>query len=82
MDPGFAPGTNSPEPGGLSGREIITGVRLAAEGGLAGFDVVEVSPDFDAASGTTSVLAARLMVETLCCLAAERAGKRHGWAYR
>lgn len=71
VDPAFAPRTNSPEPGGLTAREIIRGVRIAARDGFAGFDLVEVSPDFDSRSGTTSVLAARL-VEALCCLAALR----------
>ena len=82
VDPAYAPATNSPEPGGLTSREIITGVRLAAQGGFAGLDVVEVSPDFDAATGATSVLAARLLVEALCCLAAERAGDRGGVGVR
>ena len=79
VDPAFAPGTNSPEPGGLTAREIIRGVRIAARNGFAGFDLVEVSPDFDTASGTTSVLAARLTAEALCCLAAVRADKRDAW---
>lgn len=79
VDPAFALGTNSPEPGGLTSREIIRGVRVAGRDGFVGFDVVEVSPDFDTASGTTSVLAARLMVEGLCCLAAVRAGCKDAW---
>lgn len=79
VDPAYAPGTNSPEPGGLTSREIIDGVRIAARDGFAGFDIVEVSPDFDSASGTTSTLAARLGVEALCCLAACRAGRRDAW---
>jgi agmatinase len=79
VDPAFAPGTNSPEPGGLTSREIIRGLRTAARDGFAGFDIVEVSPDFDDASGTTSVLAARLMAEALACLAAVKADRRDGW---
>jgi agmatinase len=79
VDPAFAPGTNSPEPGGLTAREIIRGVRIAARDGFAGFDLVEVSPDFDTVSGTTSVLAARLVAEALCCLAAKRAGRQDAW---
>jgi arginase family enzyme len=63
VDPASAPGTNSPEPGGLTSREIIRGVRIAARDGFAGFDLVEVAPDFDNHSGTTSVLAGRLMAE-------------------
>lgn len=82
VDPAFAPGTNSPEPGGLTSREIITGVRIACRDGFAGFDVVEVSPDFDAESGTTSLLAARLVNEAICCLAAPKAGFKDRWKFR
>ncbi len=79
VDPAYAPGTNSPEPGGLTSREIISGVRCAARDGFAGFDIVEVSPDFDNVSGNTSTLAARLGVEALCSLAAFRSGHRDAW---
>lgn len=79
IDPAYAPGTNSPEPGGLTAREIIRGVRVAAREGFAGFDLVEVAPDFDHPSGTTSVLAARLGAEALACLAARRAGCEDAW---
>ncbi|RVB82876.1 arginase family protein, partial [Mesorhizobium sp. M7A.F.Ca.AU.002.04.1.1] len=79
VDPAFAPATNSPEPGGLTSREIIRGVRIAARDGFAGFDLVEVSPDFDASSGTTSILAGRLLAEALFCLAAKRAGRQDAW---
>ena len=67
------------EPGGLTAREIIRGVRIAARDGFAGFDLVEVSPDFDSASGTTSILAARLLAEALFSLAAHRAGRPDCW---
>lgn len=79
VDPAFAPGTNSPEPGGLTSREIIRGVRIAARDGFAGFDLVEVAPDFDNDSGTTSVLAGRLLAEALFCLAASKAGLQDTW---
>lgn len=79
VDPAYAPGTNSPEPGGLTAREIIRGVRIAARDGFAGFDVVEVAPDFDNVSGTTSTLAARLMAEVLASLAAVRLGRQDAW---
>jgi agmatinase len=81
IDPAYAPGTNSPEPGGLTSREIIRGVRVACRDGFAGFDVVEVSPDFDSRSGSTSVLAARIMAEALCCLAASRNGQQDRWRH-
>lgn len=79
IDPAYAPATNSPEPGGLTSREIIRGVRVAGRDGFAGFDVVEVSPDFDDRSGSTSVLAARIMAEALACLAASRSGREDAW---
>ena len=79
VDPAWAPGTNSPEPGGLTGREILEGVRICCRGGFAGFDVVEVSPDFDSASGQTSLLAARLGAEALACLAAKKQGRQDAW---
>lgn len=79
VDPAFAPGTNSPEPGGLTSREIIAGVRTVARDGFQGFDIVEVCPDFDTASGTTSILAARIGAEALCCEAARRAGRVDAW---
>ena len=81
IDPAYAPGTNSLEPDGMTLREIINGVRLAAENGFCGFDVVEVLPDFDAKSGITCTLAARMMVEVICCLAARRCDKIGAWDY-
>ncbi|MDR0809990.1 MAG: agmatinase family protein [Gemmobacter sp.] len=81
VDPAFAPATNSPESGGLTAREIIRGLRIVARDGFSGFDLVEVSPDFDSASGTTSVLAARLLAEALFCLAASRGGKQDRWRH-
>lgn len=81
IDPAYAPATNSPEPGGLSSREIIRGVRIAGRDGFAGFDVVEVSPDFDNRSGSTSILAARIMAEALACLAASRSGRKDAWRH-
>src|SRR5437764_1282277 len=45
VDPGMAPGTGTPEPGGLTGRQLLDAVRrIAMEMPLAGMDVVEVSP--------------------------------------
>jgi agmatinase len=72
VDPTFAPATNSPEPGSLTSREITQALRIAASRGFVGLDVVEVSPDFDTRSGTTAILAARLVCEAICCIAATR----------
>ncbi len=67
LDPAFAPGTGTPEPGGLTSHqalEIIRGCRGLA---LVGADLVEVSPPYDA-SGNTALLAANLLFEMLCVL--------------
>ena len=69
LDPAFAPGTGTPEVGGLSvwqGLEIARGCHgLNTVGG----DVVEVSPPYDR-SGNTALLAANLLFEMLCVLPA------------
>jgi guanidinobutyrase len=67
LDPAFAPGTGTPEIGGLTtiqGMEIIRGCRGLE---LVGGDLVEVSPPYDP-FGTTSLLAANLLYEMLCVL--------------
>lgn len=67
LDPSFAPGTGTPEIGGLTiwqGIEIIRGCRGMD---LVGCDVVEVAPIYDV-SGTTSLVAANLLYEMLCVL--------------
>lgn len=72
FDPGFAPATNSPDPGGFSPRELIKGLRVVAQRGFTGFDIVEVAPEYDTTGGITSVLASRVINEALCCLALAR----------
>ena len=67
LDPSVAPGTGTPEPGGLStsqGLEIIRGLWGL---NLVGCDLVEVSPSYDT-SGNTALLAANLVFEMLCSL--------------
>ena len=72
VDPGFAPGTGTPEPGGLSSRQLLDTVRrLARELRVVGADVVEVSPGYDHAE-ITAYLANRVVLE-LCNGMAERA---------
>ena len=66
-DPAFAPGTGTPEVGGLSSFEIMEIVR-AIEVDLAGMEVVEVSPPYDV-SELTSMLAANLIYEGMSVLA-------------
>lgn len=72
LDPACAPGTGTPEPGGLSARELLRAVReVALRADLAGGDVVEVSPPYDTA-GITAEVAHRVVLEMLSALAAKR----------
>ncbi|HVA73887.1 MAG TPA: agmatinase [Acidimicrobiales bacterium] len=74
VDPGSAPGTGTPEPGGLSARQVLDAVRrVAMEVPLAGMDVVEVSPPYDSAE-VTAYLANRVVLEALSGLAWKRRG--------
>jgi len=72
IDPGMAPGTGTPEPGGLLTRELLRAIRqvvLAVE--LVGMDVVEVSPPYDV-SDVTAAAANRCVMEAISALAARR----------
>ena len=65
LDPSVAPGTGTPEPGGLTASQGIEVIRGCWGLNLVGADLVEVSPPYDT-SGNTSLLAANLMFEMLC----------------
>jgi agmatinase len=72
IDPGMAPGTGTPEPGGMLSREVLRAIRqvvMAVE--LAGMDVVEVAPAYDVAEITAAV-ANRCVMEAISALAARR----------
>lgn len=69
VDPAFAPGTGTPEVGGLTSHEAQQLVRGLAALSLVGGDIVEVSPLYDGPGQITSVLAANLMFEFLCTMA-------------
>jgi guanidinopropionase len=68
LDPAFAPGTGTPEVGGITTVEAQTLLRGLRGLDLIGGDVVEVSPPFDP-SGNTALVAATMMYEILCILA-------------
>jgi agmatinase len=71
-DPGHAPGTGTPEPGGLSARELLDSVRrICLELPVVGMDVVEVSPPYDHAD-ITAALANRVVLEALSAIARRR----------
>lgn len=67
VDPAYAPGTGTPEAGGLSSREALAVMRTLAKFDLVGFDLVEVSPPWDP-SGITPALAAKMVRELLIAL--------------
>lgn len=64
MDPAFAPGTGTPEPGGITSREMIDAIAAMAGLNVVGFDVVEVAPGLDQ-TDRTPVLGAKLIREAL-----------------
>ena len=75
VDPAFAPGTGSPEPGGLSSAEVLRAVRrIAAEIGIVAMDVVEVSPPYDAGNNITALFAHRCVLEALTGTAMRKLG--------
>jgi agmatinase len=75
VDPGMAPGTGTPEPGGMTSRELLESVRrICLELPIVGIDVVEVAPPFDSAD-ITAILANRVVLEALSAIAKRRSGK-------
>jgi predicted Zn-dependent protease with MMP-like domain len=79
VDPGMAPGTGTPEAGGMLSRELLRAVRqivLAVD--LVGMDVVEVSPPYDH-SEITAILAHRLVMEAIGALAVKKRDSLPSW---
>lgn len=73
-DPGHAPGTGTPEPGGLSARQLLDSVRrICFELPVLGVEVVEVSPPYDHAE-ITAALGNRVVLEALSGMAARKKG--------
>ncbi|MHB1594416.1 MAG: agmatinase [Streptosporangiaceae bacterium] len=73
LDPAHAPGTGTPEAGGLSSRELLAVLRSFATLNLIGADIVEVAPSYDHAQ-ITGIAAAHVGYELVSALAAGRAG--------
>jgi agmatinase len=72
IDPGMAPGTGTPEPGGMLTRELLRAVRqVVGSVHLVGMDVVEVAPAYDV-SEVTAAAAHRCVLEALSALAVRR----------
>jgi agmatinase len=74
IDPAFAPGTGTPEVGGITPREALAFIRSLAGMSFTGFDVVEVSPAYDVRGETTALVAANVAYEFLALTAVARSG--------
>ena len=73
LDPGFAPGTGTPEPGGLSSTELLWAVRTVAAGlEVVGADVVEVIPTAVGSADVTALVAERTVREVMTGIALRR----------
>ncbi|MDF1750315.1 MAG: agmatinase [Alphaproteobacteria bacterium] len=67
LDPAFAPGTGTPEIGGVTSREAMTMLRGLAGLNVIGGDVVEVAPQYDSTTNTAQV-GAQILFEILCLM--------------
>ena len=77
VDPGMAPGTGTPEPGGMTSRELLEAVRrICLELPVVGIDVVEVAPAYDSAD-ITAILANRVVLEALSAITKRKSGKTY-----
>jgi agmatinase len=70
VDGGIAPGTGSPEPGGLLPREALKALRMIAKEGICGMEVIEIAPPYDV-SDSTAQLGCRAIMDVLGTLVAE-----------
>jgi agmatinase len=81
VDPGSAPGTGTPEPGGLSSRQLLDAVRkISVELPVVGMDVVEVAPAYDHAE-ITALLANRVVLEALSGIALRKKNLQNGQVF-
>jgi len=71
VDPAYANGTGTPEPGGVSSRELIQAVNMLCSQNIVGFDIVEVSPPYDS-SDRTALLAAKVIRDVILSTAGEK----------
>ena len=73
LDPGFAPGTGTPEPGGMTPSQLLRAVRnIVSRVNLVAMDMVEVSPPYDGPGAVTAEHAHRIVVEAIAALAHKR----------
>lgn len=75
LDPAFAPGAGTPEPGGITPREVFPILRaLAIQNEIVGMDVVEINPLVDSGYQTTALVGQRVMREVLAGMALRKLG--------
>ena len=73
MDPAFAPGTGTPEPGGISSLELLRAIReIVLSKGMVAMDVVEVAPIYDQPGDITAQAAHRCVYEAISALAKKK----------
>ena len=76
LDPAFAPGTGTPEPGGMTSADLLWACReIASRLQVVGMDVVEVIPTGVASTDITALVAERIVREALTGIALRRAGR-------
>jgi agmatinase len=74
LDPAFAPGTGTPEAGGLTSLTLLKYIYASRAAKLVAFDIMEVSPPYD--NGSTAVAAARFMNELVAVVHGQSRGKQ------
>jgi agmatinase len=79
VDPSMAPGTGTPEPGGLTSRQMLDAMRrLGRDLPVVGADVLEVAPVYDQPMNLTAMLAHRLVLELMTGMAERRRAAGNG----
>jgi len=79
LDPGLAPGTGTPEPGGWTTRELIRILRGVEGLNLVGADVVEVAPAYDGRGEETALAGAQVVFEVLTSMVIKGLKERGEW---
>ena len=72
LDPAYAPAVQNPEPEGIETHTLLDILYGVCDKRVAGFDVVEVAPNYD--QGISAIQAAKVIFEVLCCLEKSRKG--------
>ena len=79
LDPGLAPGTGTPEPGGWTTRELIQILRGVEGLNLVGADIVEVAPAYDGRGEETALAAAQVVYEIVTSMVKRGLKERGEW---